>query len=149
MRVSEACSREVIVADRQDSIAEAARLMRRHHVGTVVVTDKSGGDKQPVGILTDRDIAIELIALGTDIDSVNVGDVMSDDLTNLRPDDGIMEALQFMKEKAVRRAPVIDESGELIGILAVDDIIELIAEQLLDVSNLLNRAYRKEERIRR
>ena len=103
----------------------------------------------PIGIVTDRDITIELVAKNIDIGSVSVADVMSEDLVRLGPEEGIMEALQLMKDHGVRRAPVINENGGLIGILALDDIIELIAEQLLDVVNLLNRAHRKEERIRR
>jgi CBS domain-containing protein len=149
VRVGEACRRDVVIVDRNDSIQEAATLMREHHVGTVVVTQQPDGERMPIGIVTDRDITIELVAKNIDIGSVSVADVMSEDLVRLGPEEGIMEALQLMKDHGVRRAPVINENGGLIGILALDDIIELIAEQLLDVVNLLNRAHRKEERIRR
>jgi CBS domain-containing protein len=147
--VGEACNREVVFIDKTDSIRNAAGLMRQHHVGTVIVTAGPEGERTPVGILTDRDITIELIAQDIDIDSVSVADVMSGDLLRLNPDEGIMEALQLMKGRGVRRAPVINENGGLIGILALDDILELIAEQLLDVVTLQNHAHQKEERIRR
>ena len=149
MLVGEACNREVVIVDKTDSIIEAAGLMRHHHVGTVVVTERPNGERKPIGILTDRDIAIELVAEDVDIGSVSVADVMSDELVMLSPNVGIMEALQLMKDQGVRRAPVINENGGLIGILALDDILQLIAEELLDVVNLQNRAQRKEERIRR
>lgn len=147
--VGEACNREVVCVDKTESIRDAAGLMRQYHVGTVIVTEGPDGERTPVGILTDRDITIELIAQDIDIESVSVADVMSDDLLRLNPDEGIMEALQIMRGEGVRRAPVVDEDGGLIGILALDDILELIAEQLLDVVTLQNRAHRKEERMRR
>ena len=149
MLVGEACTREVVIVDRKDSILDAARLMREHHVGTVIVTERPDGERTPIGILTDRDLTIELIAEDVDVSSVCAADVMSEDLVTLNPETGIMEALHLMKEKAVRRAPVINTNGELIGILALDDIIELIAEQLLTVVNLMNRGQQKEKNIRR
>lgn len=149
MLVGEACTREVVTVDKKDSILDAARLMRQHHVGTVIVTERPDGERTPVGILTDRDITVELVAQDVDVSSVCAADVMSDELVTLSPEVGIMEALHLMKDEAVRRAPVINENGELIGILALDDIIELIAEQLLAVVNLMNRGQWKEKSIRR
>ena len=94
----------LIVVDPQDSIADAAKLMRRHHVGTVVVAAEKDGDRKPIGILTDRDIAIEIVAEEVALESVNVADVMSENLVCIAADEGVMEALQLMKERAVRRA---------------------------------------------
>lgn len=148
MRVREACNRDVVIVDKSDSIQEAAMLMREHHVGTVVVTRQPDGERMPIGIVTDRDITIGLVAKNVDIGSVSVADVMSEELVSIGPEEGIMEALQLMKDKGVRRTPVVNENGGLIGILALDDIIELIAEQLLGVVSLMSREQRKEQRQR-
>ncbi len=148
MQIGEVCNRTVIIVDREDSIFESARLMREHHVGSVIVTEWEGGRSSPVGILTDRDIVIELIAKEADLAKVTVGDVIGPDLTTLRASDGVMEALKLMCEKGVRRAPVLDAGGALIGILAVDDVLELVAEQLHDVTRLIQREQRTEQRIR-
>ena len=121
MLIGEACTRDVIVVERQESVIEAAQLMRRYHVGPVVVTDQPDGSRLPVGILTDRDIVVEMVAQQVDFASVTVADVMSNRLLMLSPELGVSEALGRMAEKGVRRAPVVDDNDVLIGILALDD----------------------------
>ena len=149
MPVGEICSREVWFVGRDDTVVEAAQLMRDHHVGALVVTELRGGVPHPVGILTDRDIVVEIVAKEADLARLLVGDVMSYELVSVREDDGISEALKVMKGKGVRRAPVLDDRGELIGILAVDDLIGLLAEELADVSALIDREQERERRSRK
>ena len=137
MCVGEICNREVIIIDKEGSIREAAGLMRKYHVGNVVVVAQRDDQRIPVGILTDRDIVLEFIALDVDIDSVTVGDAMSFELLIAREEDGVMETINRMRSKGVRRIPVVNSRGGLVGILAVDDLIELLSGQLMDLSKLI------------
>ncbi|MGM0655957.1 MAG: CBS domain-containing protein [Thermodesulfobacteriota bacterium] len=137
MGVGEVCNREVIIIDREGSIREAAGLMRKHHVGNVVVVEEKNEERFPVGILTDRDIVLELIALDVDINAVTVGDAMSFELITAREDDDVVETIKRMRHKGVRRIPVVNDRGGLEGILAVDDLIDYISEQLTDLARLV------------
>jgi predicted transcriptional regulator len=139
MKVGEVCNRNVIIVERLSSIRDVAVIMREHHVGNVIVVDDNGDQKKPVGILTDRDIVIELIAADVDLDDVNVGDVMSSDLITVREEDDILTMIKKMRSGGVRRVPVINTAGGLEGIVAVDDLLELISEQLADISDLISR----------
>ncbi|RJX35097.1 MAG: CBS domain-containing protein [Desulfurivibrio sp.] len=130
MTVGEFCNREVVVAERDTSIIEAAKLMRQYHVGDLVVVDRSGGMTMPVGIITDRDIVVEIIAREVSLDAACAGDVMSYSLTTARVTDGIMDTLQKMRARGIRRLPVVNDEGGLEGILAIDDVLELLSEEL-------------------
>jgi CBS domain-containing protein len=130
MTVGKFCNREVIIADKNSSIAEIAKLMRKHHVGDVVLVNDKGGRTKPVGILTDRDIVIELIASDVPLDSVSAGDIMSYELVTAKEEDSIWDTLQRMRAKGIRRVPVVNDKEELEGILSVDDLLELFAEEL-------------------
>ncbi len=130
MTVGKFCNREVIIAEKNITVTEVAKLMRQHHVGDVVVVDSSGGKTKPIGILTDRDVVIELIACDVAPDSVSAGDVMSYELVTAREGDSIWDTLQKMRAKGIRRIPVVNETGELEGILSVDDLLELFAEEI-------------------
>jgi len=148
MKIGEVCNREVVCVDRDASILEAARLMRRHHVGDVVVTEERQGRRIPLGILTDRDIVVELLADQVPLEAVAIGDVMSFELLTAGEGDEVMETLQQMRSRGVRRVPVVDGAGTLSGILAVDDLIELVAEQLTDLVKLIG-VEQQRERLRR
>ena len=137
MGVGDVCNREVIIIDREGSIREAAGLMRKYHVGNVVVVEEKNEERFPVGILTDRDIVLDLIALDVDINAVTVGDAMSFELITAREDDDVVETIKRMRHKGVRRIPVVNDRGGLEGILAVDDLIDYISEQLTDLARLV------------
>lgn len=137
MFVSEFCNREVVIVDRDTTILEAAKLMRSEHVGDLVVTDTRDGRPIPVGILTDRDIVVELLAEEIDLNRVSVGDAMSYELLCVTEQQGLQETIEMMRSHGVRRLPVVDDGGALIGIVTVDDLMELIAEQLTDLSRLV------------
>ncbi|MFZ5796900.1 MAG: CBS domain-containing protein [Thermodesulfobacteriota bacterium] len=130
MSTGEFCTREVIITEKETSILEVAQLMRTYHVGDVIVVERRGETNVPVGIITDRDIVVEVIAQEVDLNAVTVGDVMSYELLSVRQDEGIWEALLQMCDRGVRRIPVVNEAGGLEGHLALDDMIELLAEEL-------------------
>jgi CBS domain-containing protein len=139
MLVGEFCNREVIIVDRATTILEAAKLMRSEHVGDLVVTDNRNGQQVPVGILTDRDIVVELLAEEIVLDKVSVGDAMSYELLSVTEQDGLQETIEKMSGHGVRRLPVVGDAGELVGIVTVDDLIELIAEQLNGLVRLVGK----------
>ena len=130
------------------SIQEAARLMRDNHVGCLVVIEQSEGRVEPVGIVTDRDIVIELIAKAVPIDDVTVGDIMSFALLKVGEDETVFETAQRMRSRGVRRVPVIRNTGELAGILALDDIMSLLGEELSLLSRLTQREAEQEAKKR-
>lgn len=148
MRVGEVCNREVVVIGREATLLEAAKLMRSQHVGTVVVADEQDGNPIPVGILTDRDMVIALIAEEVPLNAVSVGDVMSPELIIARESDGLFETVEHMRDRGVRRLPVVAENGSLVGILAVDDVLDLLAEQLTALVKLVACERRREEQRR-
>jgi CBS domain-containing protein len=130
MNAGELCSRIVVFAERDMDLVEAARLMRDHHVGSLVVVDDTGAGRVPAGILTDRDIAIAVVAKGVAPTTLRVGEVMSGDPVTVREQDDVLDALRAMRAHGVRRVPVIDAKGLLAGILALDDVLEVVAEEL-------------------
>ena len=148
MPVGEVCNREVVIMDRGESILDAARLMRDQHVGDVVVVEDGEGGPVPVGVLSDRDIVVEVLAKEVALGAVTVGDVMSTRLLVAREADGVLDTIKGMRTHGVRRAPVVDGAGVLVGILALDDLVELIAEQLTDLVGLLATEFRHERELR-
>ena len=143
MPISEICNREVVIAQRRDTALEAARLMRQHHVGDVLVVERNGANV-PVGIVTDRDLVVEIMAAGLDPGAINVEDIMAPELATVKESAGILEALQYMRRKGVRRLPVVGDSGNLIGIVTLDDLLELLSEELLELAKLVRHEQKNE-----
>lgn len=148
MSVGEICNRNVAVVEKESSIQQAAELMRKRHVGDLIVVGRDHNRKIPIGILTDRDIVVELIAKKVPADAVTVGDIMSYELVTAAEDDDMLQTLKLMRAKGARRLPVVDAGGSLVGVLTVDDIVELIAATLSDVSKLIERQQHLEHDIR-
>lgn len=144
MPISEICNREVVIVQRENTVLEAARLMRQHHVGDVVVVDEGNGVRVPVGIVTDRDLVVEIIAPGLDPSAITVGDIMVPELAAAKESIGMFEAIEYMRAKGVRRLPVVDEGGGLVGILTLDDLLELLTEELLALGRLVQHERKKE-----
>lgn len=148
MSVGRFCNREVVFIEKSAGIPEVSRLMREHHVGDLIVVEERAGRRVPVGIVTDRDVVIEVLAEGVDLQGVTVGDVMSFDLVTAREDDDLFDTIKAMRAKAVRRIPVVDASGALVGILSVDDLLDIFAEHLTDLAALVRREQAREQRRR-
>jgi CBS domain-containing protein len=148
MSAGEYCNRDVVVVDRTESVRKAIDLMRKHHVGDVIIVDKRNGTSKPLGILTDRDIVLEILAEDVDLEAVNVGDVMSYELQTVDEHTPLLDAIKVMRTKGIRRLPVVDSQESLVGILAVDDVLELISEQLSDLVGLISRQQAKESALR-
>ena len=148
MPISEICNTEVVTTGRNASVQEAARLMREHHVGDVVVVDELNGQRMPVGIVTDRDIVVEVIAKGVDTNKLTAGDIMSLDLVTARDSDGVYETIQMMRNKGIRRLPVVNPRGGLTGIISVDDVIGLLSDEMGEIAHLISHEQTLEKRVR-
>ena len=149
MLVGRICNREVVFVEQESSIAEAARLMREHHVGGLVVTKQESGKRVPVGIVTDRDLVLEVLAEGVEMADITVGDIMSDQLVTACENDSLLETIKIMRAKGIRRLPVIDDDGALAGILTIDDLIGLFSEQLADLARLIAFEQKREKERRK
>lgn len=148
MKAGDICNQHVVTVSPEESIRAAAELMRQHHVGDVVVVERSGGDLAPLGILTDRDIVVEVVAENVGLDEVTVRDTMTDQLITANEDDDLLATLVKMREKGVRRLPVVDSKGQLVGILTADDVIGLVARELAEVWALIVRQQGREMELR-
>jgi CBS domain-containing protein len=139
MTAGEYCNREVIITEQDASVTEAAMLMRKHHVGDLVVIERQGEKILPIGIITDRDIVIEVIAQKADPDSLIIKDIMSEGLITAEEKETLLDTLALMKNQGIRRIIVVDSQGSLQGLLSADDAIELIAEAMNDLTKLVKR----------
>ena len=148
MNAGEICNREVVVAYRDTGLSEAARLMREHHVGSLIVVVDRAKERVPVGILTDRDIVVAAVAKELDVRRLTVGEVMSSGVFVVREQDGLAEVLRAMREHGVRRVPVVTPSGALAGLLTIDDLLELVAEELGDFVRTVGHERVRETRLR-
>jgi CBS domain-containing protein len=144
MAVGEICNRDVVIAEKALSVVEAAQLMRKHHVGDLVVVEDRGGQKHPVGIVTDRDIVVEVVAAAVNPDALKVGDIMGPEVATVRESEGLFEALRYMRDKGVRRMPVVDGTGVLVGILTLDDLLGLLAEEMTELAKLVSHERHRE-----
>ena len=139
MSIGDICNRNVVVIEKDTAVQEAALLMRRFHVGALVVCRGAEGKRVPVGLVTDRDIVVEVLGEEVDVTKVVVGDIMSAELLTARESDDLWETLQRMRHSGVRRLPVVDDQGYLQGILTMDDVIELLADELAQLAKLVAR----------
>lgn len=138
MTVGTLCTKSVVSVNRNATAADAAITMRNSHVGTLVVLDPTD-PRVPVGIITDRDIFIEVVGQGLAPASVPVESVMSGPVLSRREEDGLLEALTRLAARGVRRAPVIYCNGHIKGLVSVDDFRPLLFRELAKISVLIRR----------
>jgi len=148
MSAGEYCNREVVIIGQGESVRKAVELMRHHHVGSVVVAEMKDDAAKPLGILTDRDIVLELLAEDVDLAAVNVGDVMSGNPVTVEESTPLLDTLQLMKKKGVRRVLVVNAKGYLLGMLALDDILDLLGEQIDSIVELIRQEQSREKALR-
>jgi CBS domain-containing protein len=149
MPLGEICNREVVTASVDTSVYEAAQLMRHHHAGAIVVVQNRDGRDMPVGIITDRDIVMEIVAPGLDPEVLTIGDIMAPEFLTAKESVGLFEAIQQMRTMAVRRLPILGDSGELVGIVTLDDLLGLLSEELHALARMVTREQQKEIQTRR
>lgn len=134
--LKEVATAAVAVAEPETTALVVSQLMRQHHIGAVVVVDAY--DKgRPVGIVTDRDLVLELMAEGLDPAVFTAGDIMSVNLVTANATLDVMAAAQLMNTHRVRRLVITDDAGMLTGIATLEDVFEAISQQLANLSSAL------------
>lgn len=149
MPIGEFCNREVIVADPATTVQRAAELMRQYHVGCLVVLDSLKESRRPLGVVTDRDIVLEVVARKVAPDSVTLGDLLAGPVATVRISDGVYDTMYLMRQRGYRRMPVVNDVGELVGIVSMDDFLGLLAEELTELTRLINHEQGREMESRR
>jgi CBS domain-containing protein len=147
LSAGEVCTREVTIAFRHTELVMAAQLMREAHVGALVVVDEAQGIRTVAGLLTDRDIVTAVIAPGLDPDTLTVGEVMSEPAVTVSEDASLIDLMRTMRDHGVRRVPVVGERQTLLGLVTLDDALEVLAEELsLLVATIRNENRRERQR---
>lgn len=146
MNISEICTREVVTCPRTLGVEELARLMRDRHVGNVIVIEQSTRAPVPVGIVTDRDLVVRVIAQGVAPSALTAGDVMDGALSTALGSESVYDAVWHMRSRGIRRLPVVDEHGGLVGLITADDLVRFIATELTELGAIAPRQARMEQR---
>jgi CBS domain-containing protein len=144
MDIGELCSREVYFVTRDEPLSAAAREMRKRHVGALVVAEPRGESLQPIGIVTDRDIVCGQLSCQADLFCLTVGDVMTSHPVTIIETSGVAEAIGRLSARGVRRAPVINEAGDLVGLISFDDLVPAVARELDGPAQLVGAQARRE-----
>jgi CBS domain-containing protein len=134
LNVGRICSRDVDLAERDESISQAAKRMLARRVGTLVVLD---AERRPTGIVTDRDLALRVLATERDPETTWVAEVCTNPVHCISENASIDEAVRMMRAERCRRLAVQDGEDRVVGIVSVDDVIAVLAEQLRAVASLL------------
>ena len=149
MAIDECCNTKVVCCGADTPIPEVAALMRKHHVGDVIVVEEKQGLRIPVGIVTDRDIVIETTALSVDATVFTAGDLMSAPVATAAKDAGFVDVLRLMRYHKVRRMPVVTSVGDLFGVVTADDIIRLLGTELSLIADAIGEQPAREGRLRK
>jgi CBS domain-containing protein len=151
MNIGDICKRKVVTIAEHDELTRAAELMRERHIGFLVVVKPNAGEggSAPIGVVTDRDIVVAVVARGADPRTLRVGDVMTREPVVAEQDKPVSSALREMRRIGVRRLPVVDRAGALAGVLSIDDVVDALASELWDVASSIRQEMRVEETFRR
>jgi CBS domain-containing protein len=146
--LSELATPIVVTATPETTATQAAQLMRTHHVGSLVVVDEGAAVGKPLGIVTDRDLVLAVLAEELDPGLFTVGDVMTPDLVTVSPKTGVLEAVDLMREHRLRRLVVVDAAGRVVGIATLEDVLDALSREFADLALALRKA-RDRERMQR
>ena len=136
MSVGRLCVRNVDVADPDESAKTVAARMHARNVGTLVVLDKT---KRPIGIVTDRDLATRVVAQAKAATDTTAEEVMTAIQKTVSEEIPIEEAIAIMRSGPFRRMPVVNGEGRLVGLLSIDDVLDLLADEFRQIGELLKR----------
>jgi CBS domain-containing protein len=148
MKVGNFCKRDVVAISPDASLADAARMMRDRHVGFLVVTESRAGRRLPVGVLTDRDVVVQVVARDVDPRGLTVGDVMAREPVCAAESDDLSVVLQHLRNAGLRRVPVVDDKGALAGVFAIDDAINVVSGLLDDIASTVGHQPIIEQQVR-
>lgn len=148
MRLKDICTIEVACCTADATVTEAARLMRAHHVGDLVVIDEQES-RVPLGIITDRDLVVDVLAGGLDLSRTLVGTLMHRPVVIARDEEDSSALIERMRTHAVRRVPVVDRHGAVSGIVTLDDLLRVFVEEAASLVQIMARGQAQERRERR
>jgi CBS domain-containing protein len=149
MLLKEICTPDVVLCSSDTRVLTAARIMRQKHVGDLVVVDDSDGDQTPLGMVTDRDIVVEVLGKELDPRTVTVAEIMRKPAVIANECEDVSQAIDRMKAHGVRRIPVMGADRKLIGIVAVDDLLRKLAAVASALADIVDRQQGNEHRGRR
>jgi CBS domain-containing protein len=149
MLLKDICSPDVAYCSSDTDVLTAARMMRQRHVGDLVIVNDADGDQTPLGIVTDRDIVVEVLGKELDPRSVKVRDIMRTPAVIAGDSEDATQAIARMKSHGVRRIPVLGEHRKLVGIITLDDLIRGLAAQASALADVIEREQGNEQRRRR
>ena len=149
MKLEDVCILDVVCCTPDLTLTEAARLMRQRHSGDLIVVDNADEDREPVGVITDRDIVIEGVAQGRDPNQTKVRDIMSKRVVVASASEDLSAAIDRMRAHGVRRIPVLDDQQRVIGVVALDDVIRVHSEQAAAILDVVAKQQQREKRTRR
>ena len=149
MQLKDLCVLDVVCCTPDISVNAAARLMREQHTGDLVVIDNADEEREPIGIVTDRDIVVEVLGRGRDPGKTTVGEIMSKQLVIASGSEDASQALQRMVAHGVRRIPVVDDEQCVLGIVTLDDMLRVHAEQANSIAHIVSKEQSREQRARR
>lgn len=132
----------LVTVEPDSKVSEAAKAMAREDVGCVLILD----NEKPRGMLTDRDIVTRCVAKNVDVDDCTVENVMTESLQTVRESDGIYDCIEVMKGAKVRRVPVVDDKGHVLGIISFGDLIGILGNELSEISKCITPYYEKIEK---
>lgn len=144
MNVGFICSRRIVVIDATRPLVEAARMMREHHVGALVVTQQTSEGVFVKGVVTDRDLVIDVLARGLDAADVEIGALANEKLVSIREQGALGEAVAAMRASGVRRLLVTDAEDHLVGIASFDDVLGAYAEELSALAQVVRKEIERE-----
>ena len=128
MKNSDIMTKDLVYSLPSDMVSDVAQLMKDEDIGPVLIVDDSNDGKRLVGIVTDRDLALKVVGEGRDPNNTRVEDVMTDSLVTCRADDDVENAMRAMAQNQLRRIPVVDDSGQLVGIISQADLATRLNE---------------------
>jgi CBS domain-containing protein len=149
VNLKDICVLDVATCGRETTVLDAARLMRQHHTGTLIVVDDPQGERTPAGIVTDRDIVVEVLANELAPATTRVARIMATKLVVGAASEPLSDALERMRAHGVRRLPVIEHDGRLLGIVTLDDLLRMHAAQAHALAEIVSKERDHEQRARR
>jgi CBS domain-containing protein len=146
MKIRNILQKEPVIATAEDSVMECAQLMREHHVGDVIVVEETDdGTRRPIGIATDRDIVVSLVAEGGEgFRKTSIKSVMSGPLIVAELEDDIDEVVQNMKTNGIRRVPVVDTQNNIAGLVSFDDLVGHYSDRFAELEALVQQEIQHE-----
>ncbi len=138
MNVGEICSKNFIYVLHKDSVLDVARIMREQHVGSVVVVDNMNGEIRPQGLITEHDLVLEVLAAKIDPSALKAEDILTCELICVTETHDVREALKYLRYYGVRRAPVVNVNGLLVGLFSIEDALAKLSKEFSELMQLLS-----------